>query len=153
MLQLRAWLLALALLLIVAVAPAAMADDDAPDSGPNVVVSVDASSYAPGDPVTASVANGTPLAVGPGGGLVCQGSPWPFTLQLLDDAGGWQDVAYPRTPPCVGIEARLLVPGQTLSKTFAAAMEPGQYRVVYGFRATDGTAGTAASDPFLVGLS
>ena len=44
------------------------------DTG-SVSVATDASSYAPGDPVTVTVADGTTTSIAPRGGIVCQGSP------------------------------------------------------------------------------
>ena len=116
-----------------------------------VTVSVDAASYPPGDPITATVTNGSGLAISPMGGIVCQGTPWPFRLQSLDADDNWQDVTFARTPPCIGIATRLLPPGESMPKTFAAVTDPGQYRVVFPFLATDGTEGNAASDPFVIG--
>jgi hypothetical protein len=156
--QLRAgWLalvIGLAMLLAAggaALAQAGGADDEGATSSAGVTVSVDATSYAPGDPITATVTNGGSLAISPGGGIVCQGSPWPLRVQALDASGSWQDLEPARTPPCVAIAATLLPPGQSLSKTFAASADPGQYRVVFAFHATDGSDASAASDPFLVG--
>jgi hypothetical protein len=138
-------LLLVASLGLTTAAQAALAQDD-----PVVSVSVDASSYAPGDSVTATVNNGSSLAISPNGGIVCQASAWPFSLQVLDDSGVWQDVPVARTPPCIAIAAALLQPGQSVSKTFAAAPDTGEYRVVYAFHATDGTDGVAASEPFMI---
>ena len=61
-------------------------------------VTTDASSYAHGDPVTVTVVNGTTTSITPQGGIVCQGSPRPFGVQRLDDAGNWQDLTFPRLP-------------------------------------------------------
>jgi len=132
---------------MLAAAPAAADDDGAPA----VVVAVDAPSYAPGDAISVTVTNGGNLAVSPNGGLVCQGSVWPLRLQTLDASGAWQDVPVARRPPCVAIAAALLPPGESLSKTLAAGLDPGQYRLVYPYSATDGSRGSATSDPFTVG--
>jgi hypothetical protein len=131
-----------------AAAPA-VADDD---GAPAVVVAVAAPSYAAGQPIDVTVTNGSGLALSPSGGLVCQGSPWPLQLQTLDPTSGvWQDVPVVRTPPCVAIAAALLPPGESLSKTLVASPDPGQYRLVYPYHATDGSSGSATSDPFTVG--
>ena len=114
-------------------------------------MSTDASNYAPGDAVTVTVSNSSGVAVSPGGGIVCQGSPWPFALQVQDDAGNWNEVASPRTPPCVGIAAALLQPGQRMTKTLMASADPGEYRLSYAYHATDGSEGVVTSDPFTVG--
>jgi len=125
--------------------PAAAQNDGA------VSVSTGASSSAPGDPLTATVTNATTTPIAPLGGIVCQGSPWPFGVQRLDDAGEWQDVVFPRTPPCIGIAAALLGPGQSQSKTFPADTNPGTYRVVYTYSPTDGSGqALAVSDPYAV---
>jgi hypothetical protein len=114
-----------------------------------VSVNTDASSYAPGESVTVTLVNGTTTAIAPLGGIVCQGSPWPFGVQRLDDAGTWQDLAYPRTPPCVGIAAALLGPGESQTRTYAADANAGTYRVVYVYNPTDGSAqALALSDPY-----
>jgi hypothetical protein len=119
------------------------------NSDGSVSVATDASSYAPGDPVRATLVNGSATPIAPLGGIVCQGSPWPFGVQRLDDAGEWQDVVFPRTPPCIGITAALLGPGESQSRTFAADANVGTYRVVYAYSATDGSGqALAASDPF-----
>jgi hypothetical protein len=91
------------------------------------------------------------MGIAPMGGIVCQDTPWPFTLQRLDDSGVWQDVVFPPTPPCIGVAVAMLPPGQSQSTTFAASADPGTYRVAYTFRAADGTEGTATSTPFLIG--
>jgi len=120
----------------------------------SVSVTTDASSYAPGDPVSVTVVNGTATPIAPIGGIVCQGSPWPFGVQRLDDAGEWQDVEFPRTPPCIGIAVALLGPGASQTKTFAALADPGTYRVVYAYNPTDGSRqALAVSDPYDVGES
>jgi hypothetical protein len=134
----------LAALLVVALAILATSQPD------GVSVATDAPSYAPGDPLTATVTNGTADPIAPIGGIVCQGSPWPFALQQQDDAGNWQDIETPRTPPCVGIAVAQLGPGQSQSKSFAASPDPGTYRLVYPYRTPDGTNSVAFSDPFQV---
>ncbi|HEV7664394.1 MAG TPA: hypothetical protein VGQ62_12715 [Chloroflexota bacterium] len=114
-----------------------------------VSVTTDASSYAPGDSVTATVVNGTTVPIAPLGGIVCQGSPWPFGVQRLDDAGEWQDVAFARTPPCVGIAVALLGAGEAQTRQFAAAPSPGTYRVVYAYSTANGSGqGLVVSDPY-----
>jgi hypothetical protein len=147
-----AWLATLALVLVIVTSAArAVVVASQPASPPaDVVVSTDAANYAPGDAVSVTLVNGTTTSIAPLGGIVCQGSPWPFAVERLDDAGMWQAVDYPRTPPCIGIAVALLGPGQTQTKTVAASADPGEYRLVYAFRAMDGSEGTAASDPFLV---
>ncbi len=124
-------------------APAAVA------ASGTVSVSTDVSSYAPGDPVTATVANWTATPIAPLGGIVCQNSPWPFGVQRLDDAGEWQDVAFPRTPPCIGIAVALLGPGESQTRSFAADANTGTYRIVYAYSTTDGSGqAMAVSDPY-----
>jgi hypothetical protein len=114
-----------------------------------VSVNTDASSYAPGESVTVTLVNGTTTAIAPLGGIVCQGSPWPFGVQRLDAEGNWQDVTYPRTPPCVGIAAALVGPGESQSRTFAADADAGTYRVVYAYNPTDGSGqALSVSDPY-----
>ncbi len=114
-----------------------------------VSVNTDASSYTPGKSVTVTLVNGTTTAIAPLGGIVCQGSPWPFGVQRLDDTGTWQDVAFPPTPPCVGIAAALLGPGESQSRTFAADADAGTYRVVYAYNPTDGSGqALCVSDPY-----
>ena len=108
-----------------------------PDGAVSVIT--DAISYAPGDPITATVTNGTGTAIAPRGGLVCQGNPWPLGVERLDDAGEWEEVPFPRVPPCVGISVALLEPGESQTHTFAADTSPGTYRVVYPYSATDGS--------------
>jgi hypothetical protein len=142
-------LLVAGMCLLVAAPGAAAQDTSGAGDGSSVVVSTDAVSYAPGDPVTATMSNGGDQAISPQGGIVCQGSPWPFGVQRQDD-GGWQDVVFPRTPPCVGIAARLLGPGESQTKTLSASDDPGTYRLVYPYTAADGSQATAASDPFTV---
>jgi hypothetical protein len=116
-----------------------------------VSVSTDASSYAPGEPVTVSVVNGTSTPIAPLGGIVCQGSPFPFGIQRLDEAGVWQEVAFPRTPPCIGIAVALLGPGESQTRTLDADATPGTYRVAYAYSPTDGSGqALAVSDPFEV---
>src|SRR5437899_2329896 len=66
------------------------------DTG-SVSVTTDASSYAPGDAVTVTVVNGSTTSIAPLRGIVCPGSPWPFSVQRLDDTGNWQDLTFPRT--------------------------------------------------------
>jgi len=141
----------LAMLTTMLAAPAVADDDPGAPSAPAVVVAVDAPSYAPGDTIAVTVSNSSGLAVSPSGGIVCQGSPWPLRLQALDASGIWQDVPVVRTPPCVAIAAALLPSGESLSKTLVASPDPGQYRLVYPYHATDGSTGSAASDPFTVG--
>ena len=51
--------------------------------GGSVSVTTDASSYAHGDPITVTIINGTATPIAPMGGIVCQGSLWPFGLQRL----------------------------------------------------------------------
>ena len=138
---------ALALLLLVI---SSLGSSSAPSGSP-VTVSVDAASYSSGDPVTATVTNGGSDAISPSGGIVCQNSPWPFSLQVLDDSGAWLDVPVARTPPCVAIAAALLQPGESASKSFTPGLDSGQYRVVYAYHTTDGTNGAATSDPFVIG--
>ena len=130
-------------------APVTVAQD-APSGSP-VSVSVDAATYAQADPITGTVTNGGSSAISPSGGIVCQGSPWPFSIQVLDESGAWQDVPVARTPPCVAIAAALLQPGESASKTFTPGEGAGQYRLVYVYHATDGTDGAATSDPFEIG--
>jgi hypothetical protein len=115
-----------------------------------VVVTTDAPTYAPGDAISATVQNNTAGPIAPPGGIVCQGSPWPFSVQLLDDSGNWQDVVYPRTPPCVGIAVRQVGPGESQTRTLNAPSDVGQYRLVYAYTASDGTQGAATSDPFTI---
>jgi hypothetical protein len=122
-----------------------------PPSGSLVTVTVDAATYAPGDLITATVTNGSNSAISPSGGIVCQGSPWPFTLQVPDDSGTWLDVPAGRTPPCGAIAAALLQPGESASKTFTPSLDSGQYRVIYAYHAADGTDGAITSDPFVIG--
>jgi hypothetical protein len=70
-------------------------------------------------------------------------------VQRLDDSGTWQDVAFPRTPPCVGIAVALLGPGESQTRTFAAEASVGTYRVVYAYNPTDGSGqALAISDPY-----
>jgi hypothetical protein len=141
----RACSVVLCLLFLIAAPRPTLAADTA-----DVEVSVDSTSYAPGAAITATADNYTSVAVSPTGGIVCQDSPWPFTFQILDDAGNWHDVQVPRTQACVGIAAALLPPGASTNKTLAAPADAGEYRLVYTFHATDGTDGVAASDPFTV---
>ena len=120
-----------------------------PAASGTVSVSTDASSYTPGDPVTVTLVNGSTTPIAPLGGIVCQGSPWPFTVQRLDDAGTWQDVAFPRTPPCIGIAVALLGPGESQTRTFAADANAGTYRVLYAYNPSDGSGqALAVSDPY-----
>ena len=89
------------------------------------------------------------MSIAPLGGIVCQGSPWPFEVQRLDDAGEWQDVTFARTPPCVGIAAALLGIGEGQTRQFAADPNRGTYRVVYAYNTTDGSGQElAVSDPY-----
>ena len=135
------------LILAVSIAAVVFARSDAG----SVSVATDASSYAPGDPVTVTVVNGTTTSIAPQGGIVCQGSPWPFGVQRLDDAGDWQDLTFPRTPPCIGVAVALLGPGESQTRTVAADTDLGTYRVVYAYTPTDGSGqGLAASDPYEV---
>src|SRR5437588_9173715 len=90
-----------------------------------VSVATDASSYAPGDPITVTVVNGTTTSIAPQGGIVCQGSPWPFGVQRLDDAGNWQDLTIPRTPPCIAVAVALLGSAESQTRTVAAAADIG----------------------------
>jgi hypothetical protein len=114
-----------------------------------ISVTGDASSYGPGDPITVTVVNGTPTPIAPLGGIVCQGSPWPFGVQRLDDAGEWQDVVFARTPPCIGIAVALFGPGESQTRQIAAEADPGTYRVTYAYDTTDGSGpGLAVSDPY-----
>jgi|SRR5579859_7436100 len=139
--QIRTWIL------IVPVAATFLATQVA-QSG-SVSVTTDASSYAPGDPVTVTVLNASAAPIAPQGGIVCQGSPWPFTVQQLDDSGTWQEVPFPSTPPCIGIAVALLGPGQSRTATFAADANPGTYRVAYAYNPTDGSGqGLAVSGPY-----
>lgn len=120
----------------------------AADSG-SVSVTTDASSYAPGDPITVTLVNGTTTPIAPIGGIVCQGTLWPFGLQRLDDSGNWQDVAFPRILPCVGIAVALLGPGEVQTRQFPATSDPGTYRLIYTYDPTDGSGQErAASDPY-----
>src|SRR5438132_965206 len=110
--QIRAWFVLLAFacavtamlgMMVARAAPSTNGDGSSPqvaDVSGTVSVTTDAASYAPGDSVTAMVVNGTTMPIAPLGGIVCQGSPWPFEVQRLDDAGEWQDVTFARTPPC-----------------------------------------------------
>jgi hypothetical protein len=127
-------------------------DGSAPQSGAasgTVSITTDASNYAPGDPFTTTVTNGTTTPIAPLGGIVCQGSPWPFGVQRLDDTGAWQDAAFPRSAPCIGIAVALLGPGESQIRSFAADASTGTYRVVYAYSATDGSGQTiAVSDPY-----
>jgi hypothetical protein len=135
--------------LVFALLAVSLASQVSAGQGGSVGVTTDASSYAPGDPITATVMNGTATSIAPLGGIVCQGSPWPFGVQRLDDAGDWQDVVFPRTPPCIGIAAALLGPGESRSATFAADASVGTYRVVCAYTTTDGGGqGLAVSDPY-----
>jgi hypothetical protein len=89
------------------------------------------------------------MPIAPLGGIVCQGSPWPFGVQRIDDAGEWQDLAFARTPPCVGIAVAMLGTGEGQTRQFAADPNPGTYRVVYAYSTTDGTGqGLAVSHPY-----
>ena len=138
---------ALAIILILAVSIAAVVFARG-DTG-SVSVATDASSYAPGDLVTVTVVNGTTTSIAPQGGIVCQGSPWPFGVQRLDDAGNWHDLTFPRTPPCIGVAVALLGSGESQTRTFAAAADLGTYRVVYAYTPTDGSGQVmAVSDPY-----
>lgn len=114
-----------------------------------ILVTTAASSYGPGDPITVTVVNGTTTPTAPLGGVVCQGSPWPFGVQRLDDAGEWKDVVFPRTPPCIGIAVALLGPGESQTRQIAAEADSGTYRVTYAYDTTDGSGpGLAGSDPY-----
>jgi hypothetical protein len=147
--QALALLLAASSLGLTAAARVTVAQEGPAPSGSPVTVSVDAATYAPGDPITATVTNGGSDALSPSGGIVCQGSPWPFSIQVLD-ASAWLDVPVTRTPPCVAIAAALLQPGESASKSFTLALDAGQYRVVYVYHAMGGTDGAATSDPFVI---
>ena len=137
----------LGLIVILAVSIAAVVF--AHDATGSVSVATDASSYAPGDQVTVTVVNGTTTSIAPQGGIVCQGSLWPFGVQRLDDAGNWQDLTFTRTPPFIGVAVALLGPGDSQTRTFAAATDLGTYRLVYAYTPTDGSGqGLAASDPY-----
>ena len=138
---------ALAIILILAVSIAAVVFARG-DTG-SVSVATDASSYAPGDRVTVTVVNGTTTSIAPQGGIVCQGSPWPFGVQRLDNAGNWHDLTFPRTPPCIAVAVALLGSGESQTRTFAADTDIGTYRVVYAYTPTDGSGqGLAVSDPY-----
>ena len=114
-----------------------------------ITLSTDASSYGPGTPIMVTVVNATTTPIAPVGGIVCQGSPWPFGVQRLDDAGEWQDVVFPRTPPCIGIAVALLGPCESQTGQIPAEADPGTYRVTYAYDTTDGSGpGLAVSDPY-----
>jgi hypothetical protein len=115
-----------------------------------VTIGTDAANYAPGDAISTTILNGSSTAIAPLGGIVCQDTPWPFGLQQRDDTGAWQDVVYPRTPPCVGIAVASLGPGETQTHSFAAPDDPGTFQVVYSYRTSDGSMGVAASAPIIV---
>jgi hypothetical protein len=158
--QIRARLVLLLLVTLVAVLGASLASAvmaggghgagaESPAASGMVSVTTDASSYAPGDSVTVTLVNGTSTAIAPLGGIVCQGSPWPFTVQRMDDAGIWQDLVFPPTPPCIGIAVALLGPGESQTRTFAADANAGTYRVLYAYNPTDGSGqARAMSDPY-----
>ena len=148
-------LAALVALVAASLASAVLAGGDnrpavqSPAASGTVSVTTDSSSYAPGDSVTVTLVNGSTTPIAPLGGIVCQGSPWPFAVQWLDDAGTWQDVALPRTPPCIGIAVALLGPGESQTRTFAADANAGTYRVLYAYNPTDGSGqALAMSDPY-----
>ena len=114
-----------------------------------VWVTTDASSYGPGDPITITIVNGTTAPIAPRGAVVCQGSPWPFGVQRVDDAGEWQDLVFPRTLPCVGIAVTLLGSGESQTRLIAAETDSGTYRVTYAYDTTDGSGpALAVSDPY-----
>ena len=129
---------------------AAAQDPSSAADGSGVVVTTDAMSYAPGDPLVATATNGSPQSIAPQGGIVCQGSPWPFGVQQQADDGSWQDVVVPRTPPCIGIAVRQLGPGESQTKTLSASADPGTYRLTYVFTAADGSQAVAVSDPYTI---
>jgi hypothetical protein len=115
-----------------------------------VTVVTDASSYAPAVPITARVVNATASPVTPNGGIVCQGSPWPFTIERMIDDGTWHTVTYGRTEPCVGIDAAALAANGSYAHTFAAPLEAGTYRAVYAYSVNDDGSAVADSVPFQV---
>jgi len=116
-----------------------------------ISVTTNGSSYGPGDRIMVTVVNGTTTPIAPVGGIVCKGSPWPFGIQRLDDAGEWQDVVFSRTPPCIGTAVDLLGPGESQTRQVAAEADPGTYRVTYAYDTTDGSGpGLAVSDPYAV---
>jgi hypothetical protein len=146
----RLLLVAVACLLATCAGAAAQDSSGTSDGAGLVTVTTDAMRYAPGDAVTATATNGSPQSIAPQGGIVCQGSPWPFGVQQQADDGSWQDIVLPRTPPCIGIAVRQLGPGESQSKTLSASADPGTYRLTYTYSAADGSQAVAVSDPFTV---
>jgi hypothetical protein len=111
-----------------------------------VLVTTDASTYAPGDQIQVSIENAGPDRI-TRGGLDCDDL-WPLALEQRQPDSTWQSLPAPRHA-CIGIASVLVGPGESQSRTISMPLDPGTYHVVYAFDDVDnGTQDVSVSDAF-----